>query len=266
MKRRWYAERNPPSVCKKYVVVKSSRSRKLNKFEAYRKQQTKQNNRNKHVRRSFLGSKVQINHRKQKSKLPYCRHYNEGCCKRGINCKFQHIISVVYPDSQKVFLGGLPPDMTEKELSEKLNEKGFHIINKPSIKYKYKYTPQVCLKSVEEAKRLIEKGSIIIDGLEVDVRPYKAVTKKQQERLIDITRRSVFLGGLGKEITPKIIRSELAIIGMSVVNRMTVKPGFCPQVTLATPEQAYSLVCKKKLQIKGKLVSVRPFVPKVVGS
>jgi len=264
MKSRWWAERNPSHVFKEYAIEKSSMSHELNfKTEADRKQNVKQVKRNKYVRGSFLGSKFQNNPRKQSKKLPYCRHYNEGYCKRGNNCEFQHLLSVVYPDSQKVFLGGLPLDITEKELSEKLKEKGFHVINEPSIMHKY--APQVCLKSVDEAQRLIEKGTIIIDGVAVDVRRYEAVTKKQQERLADITRRSVFLGGLEKETTPKIIRCELAMIGMKVVNHLTIKSGFCPQVTLATSEQACSLVCKVKVQIKGKWVNVRPYVPKLVG-
>jgi len=209
-----------------------------------------------------LGSKLHSVHRKQAKKLPYCRHYNDGYCKRGNNCEFQHVLSVVYPDAQKVFLGGLPLNITQRELSEKMKAQGFNVINEPSIMHKY--APQVCLRSPEEAQRLINMGTIMIDGEAVDVRRYEAVTKKQQERLADITRRSVFLGGLEKETTPKIIRCELAMIGMKVVNHLTIKSGFCPQVTLATSEQACTLVCKVKVQIKGKWVNVRPYVPKLL--
>merc|ERR1719320_1328609 len=207
------------------------------------------NTRHKHEIDCNLGSKPQNMHRKQAKKLPYCRHYNDGYCKRGNNCEFQHVLSVAYPDSQKVFLGGLPLNITQRELSQKLKAQGFNVINEPSIMHKY--APQVCLRSSKEAQRLIKMGTIIINGAAVDVRRYEAVTKKQQERLADITRRSVFLGGLEKETTPKIIRCELALIGMKVVNHLTIKSGFCPQVTLATSEQACSLVCKVKVQIKG---------------
>lgn len=211
-----------------------------------------------------LGSKPQTQQRKQVKKLPYCRHYNDGYCKRGNNCEFQHVLSVAYPDSQKVFLGGLPLNITQRELSRKLQVQGFNVINEPSIMHKY--APQVCLRSSEQAQRLIKMGTIIINGAAVDVRRYEAVTKKQQERLADITKRSVFLGGLEKETTPKIIRCELAMIGMKVVNHLTIKSGFCPQVTLATSEQACTLVCKVKVQIKGKWVNVRPYVPKLLDS
>jgi len=242
-------------------VEKSSRFRKLyTKNEADIHAHMRQSYRQKY---KWLGPKVLNRHRKEVKKLPNCRHYNEGYCKRGNNCEFHHILNVVYPDSQKVFLGGLPLDIKEKELSKKLKEQGFNVINEPSIMHKY--APQVCLKSVDEAQRLIEKGTILIDGVAVDVRRYEAVTKKQQERLADITRRSVFLGGLEKETTPKIIRCELAMIGMKVVNHLTIKSGFCPQVTLATSEQACSLVCKVKVKIKGKWVNVRPYVPKLLG-
>jgi len=200
--------------------------------------------------------------RKKPKKLPFCRHYNDGYCKRGSNCEFQHILNGAYPDAQKVFLGGLPLNITERELSQRLKAQGYNVINEPSIMHKY--APQVCLETAEEAQRLINRGTIIIDGAAVDVRRYEAVTKKQQERLADITRRSVFLGGLEKETTPKIIRYELAMIGMKVVNHLTIKSGFCPQVTLATSEQACNLISKVKVQIKGKWVNVRPYVPKLV--
>jgi len=261
MKSRWWAGRNVSRVKNKYSIEISTKFRRVNnKKQADRHSFVKQGYEQKHM---FLGPKIKNLYRKQVKKLPNCRHYNEGYCKRGNNCEFQHILNVVYPDSQKVFLGGLPLDITEKELSKKLKEKGFNVINEPSIMHKY--APQVCLKSVDEAQRLIEKGTITIDGVVVDVRRYEAVTKKQQERLADITRRSVFLGGLEKETTPKIIRFELAMIGMKVVNHLTIKSGFCPQVTLATSEQACSLVCKVKVQIKGKWVNVRPYVPKLLG-
>jgi len=200
--------------------------------------------------------------RKKPKKLPFCRHYNDGYCKRGSNCEFQHALNGAYPDAQKVFLGGLPLNITERDLSQKLKAQGYNVINEPSIMHKY--APQVCLETAEEAQRLINRGTINIDGAAVDVRRYEAVTKKQQERLADITRRSVFLGGLEKETTPKIIRHELATIGMKVVNHLTIKSGFCPQVTLATSEQACNLISKVKVLIKGKWVNVRPYVPKLI--
>lgn len=257
------AERNSSNVCS-YNIVKSSFVRKLNfQTKVDRPQSIKQSNVQKQMKSSFKRTKYKNVQRKQIKRLPFCRHYNEGYCKRGTNCEFRHILSVVYPDSQKVFLGGLPLNITERELSEKLEEQGFHVINEPSIMHKY--SPQVCLKSVGEAQRLINKGTVMINGVTVDVRRYEAITKKQQERLADISRRSIFLGGLQKETTPKIIRGDLAMIGMKVVNHLTVKSGFCPQVTLATPEQARELVCKAKVLIKGKWVNVRPFIPKLLG-
>jgi len=136
-----------------------------------------------------------------------CRHFAKGHCRRGENCDFQHDIVNSNPDTQKVFLGGLPQSITSLKLISELKRKGYKVINKPRVLRRY--SPQVCLGSVEEARLMLHKGTIIIDGCTVDVRPYKASTQKEIDRQIDISKRSVFLGGLPS------VKAEIRRIGLS---------------------------------------------------
>jgi len=130
-------------------------------------------------------------------------------------------------------------------------------VNKPKV---YRgFSPQVCLASEEQALRLIDKGFVTINGVNVDVRPYEAFTKKNQEKLIDMSKRSVFLGGLRKGTTTQMIKKELEAIGMKIVNYPLIKAGFSPQVTMATANQASKLVNMFKVKINGTLVDVRPY-------
>jgi len=191
-------------------------------------------------------------------KKPHCWHFVRGHCKRGKYCDFTHDSKHSYPDSHKVFLGGLPFQITETTLCQHLKDLGFNVVNKPKVYGGF--SPQVCLASENEAKKLIELGSITLEGMKVDVRSYQSFTKKNQEKLLDMSRRSVFLGGLGKGTTTQMIKKELEAIGMKVVNYPLTKAGFCPQVTMATEEQAQNLVKMLKVEINGALVDVRPYV------
>jgi len=196
----------------------------------------------------------------QNKQRMFCWHFIRGYCKRGETCIFQHCSSVAHSDAQKVFLGGLPFHVTQESLKLKLKEMGFNVINTPVIiRIVRGYSPQVCLGSADEAQRLIKKGTILFDGYVVDIRPYRAVTQKQQQRIIDVTKRSIFLGGLAKDTTVQMIWHELSRLGVKVVNRPVVKARFCPQVILATVQQAEMLVSKAKLQVNGVWVDVRQY-------
>merc|ERR1719204_588779 len=91
-------------------------------------------------------------------KTRHCRHFLKGHCVRGNSCGFRHDRSVFCSNKQKVFLGGLPAYMTSSLLIEKLTEQGYTVLNHPKILRWF--SPQVCLGSIEEAKKLIEKASI----------------------------------------------------------------------------------------------------------
>jgi len=195
----------------------------------------------------------------QNRKRRLCRHFLKGHCKRGKACDFLHDSSIFCPDLQKVFLGGLPAHITEASLRIKLAEQGFTVINRPKVLRGF--TPQVCLGSVNEAQRLIEKGKINIDGSLVDVRPYEAFAKDNLEKkLPDDIKRSVFLGGLVTGTTGQRIKDDLENMDVRVVNHPIIKTGFSPMVTVGTVEQAQLLVKLKKVLINDALVDVRPYV------
>merc|ERR1712061_153155 len=190
-------------------------------------------------------------------KSRHCRHFLKGHCERGESCGFRHDHSVFCTDMQKVFLGGLPPHLTSSLLRKKLTEQGYTVLNNPKILRWF--SPQVCLGSVEEAQRLVEKGTIVIDGAVIRVRPFEAFTRDNKKKLPDEVERSVFLGGLAAGTTAELIKDELGKMGLIVVNVPVVKSGYSPQVALKTYEQAQTLLKLMRVQINGSLVSVRPF-------
>jgi len=194
---------------------------------------------------------------KNRERKPNCWHFMRGHCKRGKYCDFNHDRKNTYPDSYKVFLGGLPFHISEDSLKQELLEQGFNVINKPKIYGGF--CPQVCFATAAEAKRLITGGSIKIGGSNVDVRSYKAFTRKNQEKLKDVSRRSVFLGGLRKGTTTVMIKKKLESLGFKVLNYPLVKEGFSPKVTMETAEQALRLVKMSKVQMNGILVDIRPY-------
>lgn len=196
--------------------------------------------------------------RKDKAQVPFCWHFIRGYCKRGNTCDFQHISKASRPNSWKVFLGGLPRYITAAQLIEELAKQGYHVINEPKIFRGF--SPQVCLRSIGEAQRLLRKGKILITGSNVEVRPYQAFTQKEFDRQLDINKRSVFLGGLPAKLTVSMLKSEMSKVGLKVVNRPIMKTGYAPKVTLATEEQAWALVAKCTIEIYGVAVDVRPFV------
>jgi len=194
----------------------------------------------------------------QTRKRRLCRHFLKGHCKRGNSCVFLHDLSILCPNSQKVFLGGLPTHITESTLRQKLAEQGYEVINKPKVLRGF--TPQVCLASVEEAQKLIENRNIIIDGSLVDVRAYDAFAKGDVDKMRpDEIKRSVFLGGLSRGTTSRMIKDDLEKIDVKVVNHPLVKTGFTPKVTLATVEESNMLTKLKKVRINETLVDVRPY-------
>jgi len=191
----------------------------------------------------------------QKSR--HCRHFLKGHCERGESCGFRHDHSVFCTDLQKVFLGGLPEHLTARLLRKKLAEQGYTVLNNPKI-IRW-FSPQVCLGSVEEAQRLVKKGTLIIDGAVIRVRPFEAFTRDNKKKLPDEVERSVFLGGLAAGTTAQMIHDDLEKVGLVVVNIPELKSGYSPQVTLQTFKQARTLLKLMRVEINGTLVSVRPF-------
>jgi len=195
-----------------------------------------------------------------KTKVAACRHFTKGWCRQGDSCSFQHSIEGSHPDTHKVFLGGLPHSITPAKLMWELRQKGYIVVNQPKIFRGF--SPQVCLSSATEAMKLLQQGKIMICGSIVDVRPYKASTKKERDRQLDTNNRSIFLGGLPSSVTVQILKTEIEKLGMKVTNRPLIKAGFIPKVTLASVQQAQTLITKGLIDINGAVVSVRPYISK----
>merc|ERR1719295_828026 len=117
------------------------------------------------------------------------------------------------------------------------------------------------MKTVEQAKDLISRGTILIDGLQVEVRPYNTFTKLSElKKLPNVGKRSVFIGGLSSGTTTKQLQDALLEMGMKVINYPVIKHGFARQVILDTISQAKALIKMKKIRINKTLVDVRPYV------
>merc|ERR1719427_202349 len=190
-------------------------------------------------------------------KSRHCRHFLKGHCERGDACGFRHDQSVFCTDLQKVFLGGLPTHLTSSLLCKWLTEQGYTVLNNPKILRWF--SPQVCLGSVEEAQRLVEKKTIVIDNTVVQVRAFEAFSRDNKWKQPDEVERSVFLGGLSPDTTAEMIRHDLRVMGLVVVNIPVLKSGYSPQVVLKTFDQAQSLIKLMKVQINGTIVNVRPY-------
>jgi len=196
----------------------------------------------------------------KKDPVAACRHFAKGWCRQGDSCSFQHSVKDSYPTSQKVFLGGLPHSMTTSKLLQDLKRLGYKVINEPKVFRGF--SPQVCLASRAQATKMLQEKKITICGCKVEVRPYKAITKKEQDRQLEINKRSVFLGGLPTSVTFQMLKSTIEKMGMKITNRPLIKAGFIPKVTLFSPEQAQKLVAQATIDINGSIVNVRPYESK----
>jgi len=191
-------------------------------------------------------------------KMSVCRHFTKGWCRQGEECTFEHSEESSHPDTQKVFLGGLPPSITPAKLLWELSQQGYNVINQPTIFRRF--SPQVCLSSTVEAMKMLKKEKILISGCMVDVRPYKASTKKERDRQLDTNKRSVFLSGLPSSVNLKILRAKLKNLGMKMTNRPRIQAGFTPKVTLASVKEAEELTARGTIRINGAVISVRAYL------
>jgi len=200
-----------------------------------------------------VGEKVE----KKLPKRRLCRYFVKGFCDRADSCEFLHDQSIFCTDEQKVFLGGLPLHITSVILIAKFEEQGMTVLNKPIIMRGF--CPEVCLGSVEQAKRLVAQRFFYIANYRLDVRPYQ---DKQQMRkgLRSMVKRSVFLGGLPENTTGDMVITDLKRLDVSVENYPVVKNGCARRVVLDSVEHAKMLVALKRVLVNGIAVDVRPYV------
>lgn len=191
------------------------------------------------------------------AKRHLCRYFVKGLCVRADSCEFLHDQSIYCMDEQKVFLGGLPLHITSVILKAKLEEQGLTVLNKPRIMRGF--CPEVCLGSVDQAKRLIAQRFLYIANYRLDVRPYQDKQELRQG-LRGMVKRSVFLGGLPENTTGKMVITDLKRLDVSVVNYPVVKNGYAQRVVLDSVKHAKKLVALKRVLVNGIAVDVRPYV------
>jgi len=187
-----------------------------------------------------------------------CATKEKECPNSNVLNKRRNKSNTAEDDDQKIFLGGLPLGMNERTLRQEMAAQGYKVLRRPKIIRGF--APEVMMRSVEEAKELVDKGVININGFEVEVRSFNSYNKHSKSRKIpNVEKRSVFLGGLSKGTTVKDILGAMMELNLRVVNYPVVKLGFSPQVILQTVSQAQKLVKMKKIYVNGKFVDVRPF-------
>jgi len=177
-----------------------------------------------------------------------------------VNVKpFQCGETTVSQADQRIFLGGLPIGMTERTLRQHMSALGYKVLKRPKIIRGF--APEVLMRSVEEASELVERGVIMMDGFEVEVRPFNSLMKQSEsKKLPNVGKRSVFLGGLSSSTTAKDIQDVMMKMGLRVINYPVIKFGYTRRVIFETVSQAKKLINMKRVLIKGMFVDVRPFV------
>merc|ERR1711964_317231 len=79
-----------------------------------------------------------------------------------------------YEDEQKVFLGGLPQNITPEKLIIEVERQGFDVLNIPVV-HKRGFCKCVVLESSARAIALVKKGCILLAGKKVDVRKFRRI-------------------------------------------------------------------------------------------
>lgn len=162
--------------------------------------------------------------------------------------------------SRKVSPLEVSSHITEDALRKELSDLGCKV-NRIDGKQQNPW-PRACPSSDTEAQFLFQNKKILLSGYHGYNSPMNEVLKIKNEQITDTTRRSVFLGGLPRGVTCKMIRIGLEKLKAKVVSIVQVKRGFCPKVTLATVQQALTLISAGKIEINGTSVDVRPYLPR----
>jgi len=74
-------------------------------------------------------------------------------------------------NNRSVFLGGVPSFITVRYLKAELEKMGIKVTNYPQRKSWF--IPKLTLATAQQAKQLIAKGALVLNGVSISVRPYK---------------------------------------------------------------------------------------------
>jgi len=173
----------------------------------------------------------------QNGRTRLCRHFLRGTCTEGDNCTYCHDISVMKPDDQKVFIGGIPRNCTSRQVIKAVNDAGFKVLNIPKC-HPSGFTPKVCLESVAKAKALLKMARVEVEGVIADVRKFTDSRSTNRDNMC-VTVSGLPLGATGKDLM-----EGLAAHGFIFDRTPLVNPAdtFCQRLELATVEMADALV------------------------
>jgi len=198
--------------------------------------------------------------KKDHYKSKACWHFRRGYCERGKSCGFRHCVPDATKKSRKFSPHNVSSHITEDALRKELSDLGCKV-NRKGGKQENPW-PRAYPTSNTEAQSLFQKQKILHTGYPGYNSPEQDVFNKENDRINDAARRSVFLGGLPRGVTCKMIRIGLEKLKARVVSIVQVKRGFCPKVTLATVHQALALISAGTIEINGTYVDVRPYLPR----
>jgi hypothetical protein len=187
-----------------------------------------------------------------------CWHFLRGFCKRGKCCGFRHSVPITTNKSRKKSRPEASSHITEDALIKELSDLSLNVSCK--MKRREKSWPRKYRGLDPGMQALSEKELLVGDSRSVS--PSRMISNFQCKRFSDVTKRSIFLGGLSKGVTCQMIRIALERHEARVVSIVPVKKGFCPKVTLATIYQASKLISTAEIEIDGSLVEVRPYRPR----
>merc|ERR1712096_388191 len=191
---------------------------------------------------------------RQPGRCKLCRHYLRGECTLGNDCTFLHDISVLKPDEQKVFIGGIPRNCTPEELMKSLAEAGYKTVNTPKC-HPCGFAPKVCLETVEKARELLKTARIPIGDKIADVRRFNDSRGNGRDL------RSVFVLGLPDGITGKRLMDDMTKQGFVVEREPIIEKGasYCQRVELQTLEMVDALLVLEKIPVGGKHITIKKY-------
>jgi len=190
----------------------------------------------------------------QAGRTKLCKCFLLGGCPNGDKCTFAHDISVMKPNEQKVFIGGIPSGCTSRQLITAVEKTGFKVINIPKC-HPSGFAPKVCLESVDHAKELLKIARIDIEGHIADVRKYN------DSRANNSDNATVVVSGLPEGTTGYQLLQGLEKAGFLIERSPLVESGstVCERCEMATVEQADAMVAIETIDCLGTTLTFKPF-------
>merc|ERR1711964_141276 len=192
----------------------------------------------------------------QAGRTRLCRHFLLGECPHGDKCTYTHDISVMKPNEQKVFIGGIPSACTSRQLIDAVAKLGYKVINIPKC-HPSGFAPKVCLESVEKAKELLKIARIEVEGHTADVRKYN------DSRAHDSDNFAVVVSGLPEGTSGLELLQGLEKVGFLIERSPVVDAGstVCERCEMATVEQADAVLAVESIACLGSTLTFSEFKP-----